>query len=67
MNEKYQPVKMRPVTDGLVTAQHAIETIVVKGEEENIFDYKSENPELFNLYMEINELVLKALEMYDNQ
>lgn len=66
MNEKYQPVKMRPVTDGLLAAQHAIEAIVVKGEDENIFDYRNENPELYKMFMAINEIVGKALEMYDN-
>ena len=66
MKEIYPDYKMRPVTDGLVAAQHAIEAIVVKGEEENIFDYRTDNPELYKLFMEINELIGKALEMYDN-
>ena len=66
MKENYPDYKMRPVTDGLVAAQHAIEAIVVKGEEENIFDYRADNKELFKLYMDINELVLTALELYDN-
>ena len=66
MKERYSSVKMRPVTDGLCAAQHALEAIVVKGEQENIFDYKHDNPELFKLYMDINELCLTALEMYNN-
>lgn len=66
MKELYQPNKMRPVTDGLISAQHAIEAIVVQGEEENIFDYRKDNPELYKLFMGINELVGTALEMYDN-
>lgn len=66
MSKLYQPVKIRPVTDALCAAQHAIEAMVVQGKEENIFDYKADNPELFKLFMDINELVLTALEMYDN-
>ena len=57
---------MRPVTDGLIGAQHAIEALVVKGDEENIFDYRKSNPELYKLFMDINELVSRALEMYNN-
>ena len=66
MSEKYAPNKMRPIVDGLTSAQHAIVAMVVQGEDENIFDYKGDNPELFKLYMDINELCLTALEMYDN-
>lgn len=66
MSEKYAPNKMRPVADGLISAQHAIEAMVVQNEEETVFDYKGDNPELYKLYMDINELVLTALEMYDN-
>ena len=66
MKESYSNYKMRPVTDSLISAQHAIEAIVVKGEEENIFDYRTDNPELYKLFMEINELVGKAFEMYNN-
>ena len=64
MKETYQDYKMRPVTDGLISAQHAIEAIVVQNEEENVFDYRKDNPELYKLYMDINELVGKAFEMY---
>lgn len=64
--ELYQPKKMRPVTDALINAQHAIEAMVVQGEEENIFDYRADNPELYKLYMDINELVGTAFDMYDN-
>ena len=64
--ELYQPKKMRLVTDGLLMAQRAIEAMVVKGEEENIFDYKDDNPELYRLYMDINELACKAFDMYDD-
>lgn len=64
MKEVYQGYKMRPVTDGLISAQHAIEAIVVQNEEENVFDYRKDNPELYKLYMDINELVGKAFEMY---
>ena len=66
MTEKYSPNKMRPVTDSLIAAQHAIEAMVVEGEEENIFDYRTDKPELYKLYMDINELVGTAFEMYDN-
>ena len=65
MKERYPKNKMRPVTDGLIGAQHAIEAIVVQGDEENIFDYRTSNPELYKLFMEINELVGKAFEMYN--
>lgn len=66
MKERYPDYKMRPVSSSLILAQQAIEAIVVKGEEENIFDYRKDNPELYKLYMDINELVCTALEMYDN-
>lgn len=66
MKECYPCNKMRPVTDGLIGAQHAIEALVVKGDEENIFDYRKSNPELYKLFMDINELVSRALEMYNN-
>lgn len=66
MSEKYLPNKLRPVTDSLISAQHAIEAIVVKGNEENIFDYRNDKPELYRLYMDINELVGKAFEMYND-
>ena len=66
MKERYPDYKMRPVSSSLISAQQAIEAIVVKGEEENIFDYRTDNPELYKLYMDINELVGTALEMYDN-
>lgn len=66
MKERYPNKKMHPVTDGLIGAQHAIEAIVVKGDEENIFDYRSSNPELYKLYMEINEILGKAFEMYND-
>lgn len=64
--ELYQPKKMRPVTQGLLSAQYAIEAMIVQGEEENIFDYRGDNPELYKLYMDINELVGKSFELYDN-
>ena len=66
MKESYPNYIMRPVTDSLISAQHAIESIVVKNEEENIFDYRKDNPELYKLFMDINELVGKAFEMYNN-
>ena len=66
MNERYQVNKMRPVTDALITAQNAITAIVAQNDEENIFDYRKDNPELYKLYMEINDVACKAFEMYNN-
>lgn len=66
MNEKYPKNKMRPITDALMASQHAIESMVAKNDEENIFDYRDSNPELYKLYMEINEIIGKALEMYND-
>ena len=66
MKEKYATYKMRTVTDGLISAQHAIEAMVLQGEEENIFDYRKDNPDLYKLYMEINEACCHAFELYNN-
>lgn len=66
MKERYPDYKMRPVSDSLISAQHAIEAIVVQGKEESIYDYRTDNPELYKLFMDINELIGTALEMYDN-
>lgn len=66
MSEKYLPNQMRPVTDALTMAQHAIEAMIVKGDEENIFDYRNDHPELYRLYMDINNLACTAFDMYDN-
>ena len=66
MKTQYQTIKMRPVTDALINAQHAIEAMVVQGEEESIFDYREDHPELYKLYMDINDLVGDAFELYDN-
>lgn len=66
MKTQYQPIKMRPITDALINAQHAIEAMVVQGEEETIFDYCEEHPQLYKLYMDINNLAGEAFELYDN-
>lgn len=65
MRERYSKHEMRPVTDSLISAQHAIEAIVVKGDEENIFDYRKDNPKLYKLFMDINHLACDAFELYD--
>lgn len=65
MKKCYKRYQMRPVIDSLTSAQHAIESIVIQNEEENIFDYRTENPELYKLFMEINELCCKVFEMSD--
>ena len=66
MKEKYNKINMRPVLYALDTAQVAISSIVVKGEEESIFEYRKDNPELYKLYMDINECALIAHELMDN-
>ena len=66
MKEQYSPTKMRPVTDALTAAQHAIEAIVCQNDEENVFDYRESNPELYKLYMSINEAACEAFELFDN-
>ena len=66
MKEKYSNINMRPVHYALSTAQAAITAIVVKGEEETIFDYRKDNPELYKLYMAINECAITAHELTDS-
>ena len=66
MEERYNPKQMRIITDALSIAQNAIEAIVVEGEEERIFDYRTTNPKLYKMYMDINEIACEAFELYDN-
>lgn len=66
MKEIYPKFKLLPIKDILYSAMDAIESLVVQNNEETIFDYHKDNPELYKLYMEINDLLSKVLDLYND-
>lgn len=63
---KYNERQLRPIIFSLHTAQAGIEAVIIKGEEESIFDYRKDEPKMYELYMKINEVLCELHELEDN-